>query len=204
MNKTLMNLAIVASFGLNLPAFAHETDTPTNEAVVGDAAGHCVTDGSGVNVRTSSWTDEKGAEACAPNKPAPAAAAEPAPAMKSVSESVTLSAAALFEFDSAMFKREAQPQLDEFAARVRAMSSITAVNIVGHTDSVGTDAYNQGLSERRAMSVKNFLIEKGVDASLISASGMGESQPVADNSTKDGRAQNRRVEVTFKGLEQVK
>ena len=113
---------------------------------------------------------------------------------------MTLSAAALFEFDSAKFVRD-QPQLNEFADRVKGLTTVESVNVVGHTDSVGTDAYNQGLSERRAEAVKTYLIEHGVDANLITSSGMGESQPVADNATSEGRAQNRRVEVTFKGTE---
>ena len=197
MNKTLLNLAVIASLGLSAQAFAHEAPGSANEAVVGDSTGHCVTDGSGVNVRTSGWTDEKGAEACAP---AAVAAEEPAPVPTPVSETLTLSAAALFEFDSAKFVRD-QPQLNEFADRVKGLTTVESVNVVGHTDSVGTDAYNQGLSERRAEAVKTYLIEHGVDANLITSSGMGESQPVADNATSEGRAQNRRVEVTFKGTE---
>lgn len=198
MNKTLLNLAVIASLGLSAQAFAHEAPGSANEAVVGDSTGHCVTDGSGVNVRTSAYTDEKGAEACAPA--AVAAAEEPAPVPTPVSETMTLSAAALFEFDSAKFVRD-QPQLNEFADRVKGLTTVESVNVVGHTDSVGTDAYNQGLSERRADAVKTYLVEHGVDGNIISTSGMGESQPVADNSTADGREQNRRVEVTFKGTE---
>jgi OOP family OmpA-OmpF porin len=67
----------------------------------------------------------------------------------------------------------------------------------GHTDSVGTDAYNQGLSERRAMAVKDYLVGKGVDGSRLSSMGYGESSPVASNDTADGRALNRRVELNL-------
>ncbi|MNP79807.1 Outer membrane porin F precursor [compost metagenome] len=68
--------------------------------------------------------------------------------------------------------------------------------VSGHTDSVGSDAYNQRLSQKRAQSVTDYLIESGVPRSnFVSVTGMGESQPVADNSTADGRAQNRRVEI---------
>jgi OOP family OmpA-OmpF porin len=197
MNKTLLNLAAIAGLGLSVPGYAHEAPGSANEAVVGDSTGHCVTDGSGVNVRTSGYTDEKGAEACAPEA---VAVVEPAPVPTPVSETMTLSAAALFEFDSAKFVRD-QPQLNEFADRVKGLTTVESVSVVGHTDSVGTDAYNQGLSERRADAVKTYLVERGVDGNIISASGMGESQPVADNATKEGRAENRRVEVTFKGTE---
>jgi OOP family OmpA-OmpF porin len=69
------------------------------------------------------------------------------------------------------------------------------VNLSGHTDSIGTEAYNQKLSERRAASVKNYLTKKGIDAGRISAQGFGETKPIADNKTKEGRAKNRRVEI---------
>lgn len=202
MNKTLLNLTIVASLGFSAQSFAHENGE-INEAYVGDSRSHVVTDSSGDCLRTSSWSEDKMTVGCGA-EPAAEPVAEAAPAPKVVTERVTLSAAALFDHDSAVFHRDAQPQLEEFATRVKALSSIQSVNIVGHTDSSGSDAYNQGLSERRAASVKNFLIEQGVDASIITTSGMGESQPVADNSTKEGRAQNRRVEVSFTGTETAK
>lgn len=198
MNKTILNLAVIAGLGLSVPAFAHEAGQ-SNAGVVGDGAGHCVTDSSGANLRTSSWTDELGTTACgavAAAEPAPAAEA---PAPTPVSETITLSAAALFDHDRDVIKGEAKPQLDEFASRVKSLSQVDSVDVVGHTDSSGTDAYNQNLSERRAASVKDYLVGQGVDAGVINTSGMGESQPVADNSTKAGRAENRRVEITLKG-----
>jgi len=68
--------------------------------------------------------------------------------------------------------------------------------VTGHTDSVGSDAYNKKLSDRRAHSVVDYLIQQGVPrASFVSVSGLGESQPVADNKTADGRAMNRRTEI---------
>ena len=69
-------------------------------------------------------------------------------------------------------------------------------SIVGHTDSVGSEAYNMGLSQRRAESVANHLRSQGVDVSAWTVTGMGESQPIASNDTAEGRAQNRRVDVT--------
>jgi len=71
----------------------------------------------------------------------------------------------------------------------------TVVEVAGHTDSTGSDAYNQGLSERRANSVKQYLTEQGVTATRLTARGYGESQPVASNDTSEGRAENRRVEL---------
>lgn len=69
------------------------------------------------------------------------------------------------------------------------------VALSGHTDSIGTEKYNQGLSERRAASVKNYLVKKGVDGGRITSQGFGETKPIADNKTKEGRAKNRRVEI---------
>jgi OOP family OmpA-OmpF porin len=68
-------------------------------------------------------------------------------------------------------------------------------NLSGHTDNIGTDAYNQALSERRVGSVKDYVLKKGVDSGRVSGQGFGESKPIADNKTKEGRAKNRRVEI---------
>ena len=72
----------------------------------------------------------------------------------------------------------------------------------GHTDSIGTDEYNQKLSERRAAAVKDYLVSKGMPAAKITTIGKGESQPVATNKTAEGRQKNRRVDIEFKGVKQ--
>ncbi|MFI5316343.1 MAG: OmpA family protein [Myxococcota bacterium] len=97
-----------------------------------------------------------------------------------------------FDFDKANIKPEAEPVLDA-AVEVLKENPDLHVRVGGHTDSVGAEAYNQGLSERRAKSVRDYLAKHGIDPSRLTAVGFGESQPVADNKTKDGRAQNRRV-----------
>ncbi|MCO6412226.1 MAG: OmpA family protein [Thiogranum sp.] len=203
MKNTLMNLSVIAGLVLSAPTFGAEKGM-ANEAIVGDSSGRVVTDGFGDCVGTSSWSRDLADEACGDviEQAAPAPAPEPvvAYAPQVVSEEITLSSAALFGFDSADFKRE-QPQLDALAERVKALASIESVNIVGHTDSVGAESYNQALSERRAEAVKQFLIGRGVDAGIIHATGKGEFEPVADNNTEEGRAQNRRVEIRFQGTE---
>ena len=78
--------------------------------------------------------------------------------------------------------------------------NVETIVATGHTDSVGTDAYNQGLSVRRANTVKAYLVSKGVAAERVLVEGKGETQPVASNATKDGRAQNRRVVVEVVGV----
>lgn len=200
MKKTILNLAVAASLGFSAQGFAHEGGM-VNDAFVGDSAGHVVTDGSGDCARTSSWSEDKLIEGCGLVVAAPVV--EAAPVTHAVSETVSLSASALFALNSAEFNRD-QPQLDELAARVKGLSSIESIDIVGHTDSSGTDAYNQALSVRRAEAVKNYLIAKDVNPAIMTTSGMGESQPVASNATSEGRAQNRRVDISFKGTEIVK
>lgn len=98
----------------------------------------------------------------------------------------------LFEFNSSRLRGGAQDRLDE-AVRTLELNPDLRVELAGHTDAVGPDSYNQTLSERRAASVRQYLIQHGIDGSRLEARGYGESQPVATNDTKEGRAQNRRV-----------
>ncbi|WP_375737932.1 OmpA family protein [Pseudomonas boanensis] len=102
----------------------------------------------------------------------------------------------LFEFDSAKLTAADEAKLDSVASRLKNEAPTAKLTVTGHTDSVGSDAYNQKLSERRAQSVTDYLIRSGVPAgNFVGVTGAGESQPVADNATKDGRSQNRRVEI---------
>jgi len=100
----------------------------------------------------------------------------------------------LFETNSAELKPESKRVLDGLADVLRGRPDITGITVIGHTDSMGGASYNHNLSERRATSVANYLSSQGVSSRLLSAKGMGESDPVADNKTAEGRAMNRRVE----------
>lgn len=104
-----------------------------------------------------------------------------------------------FQTDSAQIRGNFYDVLDSVAI-VLAEFKDTSILVAGHTDSVGNDNYNQGLSERRAYSVKNYLSSGGVAAGRIQAIGFGERHPVADNSTAAGREQNRRVELELEPL----
>ena len=104
-----------------------------------------------------------------------------------------------FDTDKATLQDSGVRILDQAAAVLNANPHV-GVTIAGHTDSVGTDAYNQGLSERRAETVRAYLGSKGIANSRMSASGRGESSPTASNETKAGRAANRRVELTAKPM----
>ena len=105
-----------------------------------------------------------------------------------------------FDFDKYNIKPEFIPVLDEGVAMSKSRPNMGVV-LEGHTDSVGTERYNQGLSNRRANSVKSYFVKKGVDSNRITAIGYGESQPRADNATAEGRKLNRRVEIKFKPLQ---
>lgn len=99
-----------------------------------------------------------------------------------------------FAFDSSKLSADSQQTLSVVAQRLTANPDV-AVRVEGHTDSTGTDAYNQRLSQRRADTVASYLSSQGVDSSRLSTVGYGESRPVASNATREGRAQNRRVEI---------
>lgn len=99
-----------------------------------------------------------------------------------------------FDFDKSVIKPEGKAVLDQAAALLSKHSRVV-VEVAGHTDSRGSDEYNQGLSERRANAVKDYLTSKGVTASRLTARGYGEARPVASNDTDEGRAENRRVEL---------
>lgn len=98
-----------------------------------------------------------------------------------------------FDFDSYRLKPAGEAVLDEAAAGIKA--SGRSYTVVGHTDSVGSDAYNQALGQRRANTVTNGLVQRGVPATQLQTSSMGERQPIASNDTDAGRAENRRVEI---------
>ncbi len=99
-----------------------------------------------------------------------------------------------FDFDKATIRPDAARILDEAAETLKAELEVEVL-IVGHTDSVGSEAYNLRLSQRRAQAVRDYLVRKGISASRLRVKGVGESEPVASNDTAEGRAQNRRVEL---------
>jgi len=162
---------------------------------------------SGQCWRAGYWTPAMAIEECdpdlmpkraAPPPPPAKPMAKPAAKPKPVAEKVTLAADVLFDFDKAVLKNEGKAKLDDLADKVRAIN-LEVVIAIGHTDSVGSDAYNQKLSVRRAESVKAYLVSKRIEPNRIYTEGKGEKQPVASNKTKDGRAKNRRVEIEVIG-----
>ncbi|MFK3738500.1 outer membrane protein OmpA [Massilia sp. TN1-12] len=229
MNKlaTLVFAATAAMAGSvyaqSAPPYAPlSTDIQANKpysAYVQDARGVIVRTPFGLCVRTGYWTPADAVPGCdaplcveperlengkcvappppaapAPEAPAPVTAPAPVP----TSEKVSYSADAFFDFDKAVLKPAGQASLDDLVSKLKDIN-LEVIIAVGHTDSVGTDAYNQKLSVRRAEAVKAYLQGKGVESSRIYTEGKGESQPVADNKTAEGRAKNRRVEIEVVG-----
>ena len=111
---------------------------------------------------------------------------------------MTFATDTFFDFDKSLLKADGKARLKELGEKIKSIS-LEVVIVVGHTDNVGTDAYNQKLSQRRAEAVKAYMVSLGVAKSRIYTEGKGESQPVADNKTSSGRAKNRRVEVEVIG-----
>ncbi len=132
----------------------------------------------------------------APVAPPPPPPPPPPPAP--VSEKVTFAADAFFDFDKAVLKPEGKAKLDDLASKMQGIN-LEVIIAVGHTDSVGSDAYNQRLAVRRAEAVKAYLVSKGIEQNRVYTEGKGEKQPVADNKTREGRAKNRRVEIEVVG-----
>jgi OOP family OmpA-OmpF porin len=108
-------------------------------------------------------------------------------------DKIELSQTVYFDTRKATIKRVSFPLLDEVAQALRDNPTIT-VRIEGHTDSQGSDKFNLKLSKNRAASVRKYLIDRGVDGARMTSQGFGETVPIADNRTKAGRAENRRVE----------
>ena len=133
----------------------------------------------------------------APVASAPEAPAPPAPQLVGIN----FDEAALFEFDKADLKPEGKAQLDAYREKARAeLSSAASIRVVGYTDNTGTAEHNSTLSQQRADAVRDYLVSVGVDATKLEAVGAADANPIADNSTEEGRAKNRRVEVEVIGL----
>ena len=213
MNKTVKQLALVLSAALVLgmgvsSAYAQDigyVQAPVSGVVVKNPFGLCW--------RTGYWTPAMATAECdpdlvpkkaAPAAPAPAPVAAPVakpapkPAVKPVTEKVTMAAETNFDFDKAVLKPEGKARLDDLVGKLKAVN-LEVIIAIGHTDSIGSKAYNQKLSVRRANAVKAYLVSKGIEANRIYTEGKGETQPIADNKTKEGRAKNRRVEIEVVG-----
>jgi OOP family OmpA-OmpF porin len=183
--KKLLQLIAIAGIAISSSAFAQKSvDNWVNS--------NGIVWKNGTNElcwRNANWTPATAAPGCDGAIASSAAKVAPQAAAK-----VTLNADALFDFDKSVLKPAAMASLNSLAGKVKSLT-LEVIVAVGHTDSVGTDAYNQKLSIRRAEAVKKHLVSQGIEARRIYVEGKGESQPVADNKTDEGRAKNRRVQI---------
>ena len=141
--------------------------------------------------------------AAAPAAPPPAAAPAPAPAPaaaapRPAAQKVTYAADTFFDFDKYDIKPEGKAKLDDLVEKTKGIN-LEVIIAVGHTDNIGTAAYNQALSERRANAVKDYLVSKGIEKNRVYTEGKGMKNPIASNSTAEGRAKNRRTEIEVVG-----
>ncbi len=128
----------------------------------------------------------------------PEAAPAVVPVAPPAATKVTYAADAFFDFDKSVIKPAGKEKLDDLIGKIKDIN-LEVIIAVGHTDSVGSDSYNQKLSVRRSEAVKAYLVSKGIEKNRVYTEGKGEKQPVADNKTAEGRAKNRRVEIEVVG-----
>jgi OmpA-OmpF porin, OOP family len=199
-SKLVKNFLALSVAGLAMGVVASVSAAPA--ANVTNSAGAVVKDSSGECVRTSQWSPAGVRHSeCAgyiqPVAEAAPAPAPPPPAPAPQFTTTTLSAETLFDFDRATLRPEGRDTLRGLVSSLTAADvTYTSVLVEGHTCSIGPADYNQGLSERRAQTVVDYLVSQGVRPDAIRMVGYGESRPTADNATRAGRELNRRVEVT--------
>lgn len=219
-STTKFALAAIAAATL-IPAAAMAQDA-RNQGYLMDASGNIVMSATGLCWHTSDWTPARAVEPCDPTikrvavlapatpkaaeyVPAPAA---PAPAVAALPpQKMSFSADALFAFDKSEIKPEGKAMLDDLVRQLNG-TSYDLISVTGHADRLGSSAYNQKLSERRATGVKDYLVSKNVTATRIEATGRGETQPVTKvGDCKGGQSAkviaclqpDRRVDVEMQG-----
>jgi len=142
-----------------------------------------------------------------PPPPPPPPKPEPPPKPKRVevtADKIVINDKILFEVNKAVIRSESNDLLNEIVSVINENSFIKKISIEGHTDSDGSEKYNEKLSDKRAAAVLQYLVDHGVDAGRLTSKGYGESKPIADNATEEGKEKNRRVEFLITEQAEVK
>ena len=192
--------AIIAlySLGLSVPVAA---DSPSRSGYLQDSRGNIVRNNYGECWRTGYWTPAMAIAECDPNlvktaeaapEPMPAPAPAPAPIIagpeQPAFQKITLQAETLFDFDKAIVKPDNTKELDDVAAKMKQYPQVELILVTGYTDKIGSDSYNQRLSQERAAAVKNYLVKQGVEANRIETQGKGEADSVVTCNDVKGKA----------------
>lgn len=198
----LLGSGIVSAQGVALDG---TIEIPKDNAGYVNAEGNAVRTGLGDCLKLVGFDEEEQVDACegieevaevvVEPEPAPEPAPVPEPVTKEpIVTTATLGGEALFDSSSATLNASSEQALAELVLKLDSYQEISSIEVVGHTDSTGPESFNQTLSEERAASVEAFIKAAYPDVD-VSSSGMGESSPIATNSTSNGRQLNRRVEV---------
>jgi OOP family OmpA-OmpF porin len=215
-SKNILLAATLATIGVAAQAQTPGVDLKGTVGYVIDQRGYVAKSGAGLCWRTGYWTPAMAIAECDPDLakkevPTTTPPVTPPVAPKPAAKKVTMAADALFDFDKAVLRPEGKKKLDQLVADVKHIK-LEVIIAVGHADRIGSDKYNQKLSERRAAAVKDYLVSKGVEANRVYAEGKGEKQPVTG--TKCGKSvvkskklieclqPDRRVEIEVIGTQQ--
>ncbi|HQR02986.1 MAG: OmpA family protein [Proteobacteria bacterium] len=198
MKTAQISLLVAALLGISASAFAQTpgVDLKGTVGYVIDQRGYVAKSGTGLCWRDGFWTPALAIEECDPDlvkkpeppKPAPAPVAPPKPA----AEKITLSADALFDFDKADLKPEGKEALDGLAAKLQGIK-LEVIIAVGHADRIGKPTYNQSLSERRAASVKAYLVGKGIEDNRVYTEGKGSTEPVTGDKCGTSKVKTKKL-----------
>ena len=212
MNKQISKITLLAALGMS--ASVAPAQVPNNDGYLFDTRGLVAKSGFGLCWKTTRWTPAMAIAECDPElvkKPEAPKPAAPAATPKPAAQKVTLAADALFDFDKAVLRPEGKAKLDDVTGKLKGMK-LEVIIAVGHTDRIGSDKYNQKLSEKRAEAVKAYLVGKGVEPNRVYTEGKGEKQPVTGD--KCGKSEkkskqlieclqpDRRVEIEVIGTQQ--
>ena len=208
-------LLAASAIALGALAMNVSAQTVNKSGYLQDTRGDVVKNPYNLCWRTGFWSPALAIAECDPDlvpkpkpKPKPAAPApkpKPKPAVSPTTDKVTMSADALFDFNKSVIKPDARGKLDDLVGKIKGIN-LEVVIAIGHADRIGSDAYNNKLSLRRADSVKAYLVSKGIPANRIYTEGKGEKQPVKDCPAMKDRKKlieclqpNRRVEIEVVG-----